>query len=136
MALDKALVLSGTVRVDVEAPGKALDKALERMRMQVILLLKCSVVKLLVAVAAMTVEDQERADWIRLNVIENPSVVRNEEDNVDEVQMEELTVPQVEAAMVLLRVGLLLPPQAQLKQEVSPVEVLDLLPMPVNTQDA
>ena len=48
--------------------------------------------------------------------------------------MEELTVPQIEAAMVQLRVGLLLP-QAQLKQEVSPVEVLDLLPMPVNTQD-
>jgi hypothetical protein len=59
----------------------------------------------------------------------------DEEDNVHEVQMEELTVPQVEAAMVLLRVGLLLP-QAQLKQEVSPVEALDLLPMPVNTQDA
>ena len=43
MALDKVLVLSGTVRVDVEALGKAL----ERMRVQVILLLKCSVVKLL-----------------------------------------------------------------------------------------
>ena len=129
--MDKALVLSGTVRVDVEA----LDKALERMRMRVILLPKCSVVKLLDAVAAMTVEGQERAEWIRLNVIENPSVVRNEEDNVHEVQMEELTAPQVEAAMVLLRVGLLLPPQAQLKQEVSPVEALDLLPMPVNTQD-
>ena len=43
MALGKALVLSGTVRVDAEALGKAL----ERMRMQAILLLKCSVVKLL-----------------------------------------------------------------------------------------
>ena len=43
MALDKVLVLSGTVRVDVEV----LDKVLERMRMRVILLLKCSVVKLL-----------------------------------------------------------------------------------------
>jgi hypothetical protein len=46
--LGKALGLYGTVRVDVEA--------LERMRMQVILLLKCSVVKLLdAAVTAVAV---------------------------------------------------------------------------------
>ena len=46
MALGKALGLYGTVRVDVEA----LDRALVRMQVQVILLLKCSVVKLLDAV--------------------------------------------------------------------------------------
>ena len=45
---------------------------------------------------------------------------------MDKVQMEELTVPEVEAAMVLLRVGLLLP-QAQLEQEVPPMQSARLL---------
>ena len=45
--MGKALGPSGTVRVDVEALDRAQGKVLKRMRMQVILLLKCSVVKLL-----------------------------------------------------------------------------------------